>query len=130
MYNSYWYSNLIKPAFTPPAVIFSPVWIFLYATLLVSLILFSVKPAYENKLLGYLCFITQMLLNLIWSPAFFYFKNIGLALIIIILLDIFVILTMKRFFTVSKTAAIILLPYLIWISFATYLNTGFFILNR
>lgn len=130
MYNSYWYSNLIKPAFTPPAAIFSPVWIFLYATLLVSLILFSVKPAYENKLSGYLCFVTQMLLNLIWSPVFFYFKNIGLAFIIIILLDIFVILTIKRFFTVSKTAAVILFPYLIWISFATYLNTGFFILNR
>ena len=130
MFNSAWYSNLTKPIFTPPAGIFSPVWIFLYATLLISLILFAVKPTFKDKLRGYIYFITQMLLNLAWSPVFFYYKNIGLALIIVIVMDIFVVLTIKRFFIVSKTAAILLLPYLIWILFATYLNIGFFLLNK
>ncbi len=124
MYKTIWYDNLIKPAFNPPASIFSPVWIILYGTILVSLILFAIRPSSESKLKGYIYFITQMLLNLAWSPAFFYLHNIGLALGIIILLDITVIMTMIQFF-----ACYILIPYLLWILFATYLNVSFFVLN-
>ena len=129
MYNTIWYDNLIKPALNPPSEIFSPVWIILYGTILVSLILYTIKISRHKKLRGYIYFITQMLLNLAWSPAFFYLKNIGLALGIVILLDILVIMTIIQFYKVSKLSGITLIPYLIWILFATYLNIGFFVLN-
>ena len=61
--------------------------------------------------------------------AFFYLKNVVLAFFIIILLDILVILTISRFYRVSKMAAILLVPYFVWIIFATYLNFGYLILN-
>lgn len=129
MFNSIWYDSLTKPFLNPPAEIFSPVWIILYATILIALIVYTIKIAHKSKFLGYVYFVAQMVLNLIWSPVFFYFHNIGLALIIIILLDIAVFMNIKEFYSVSKISGIILIPYLIWILFATYLNISFFVLN-
>lgn len=129
MFKSVWYYNLIKPPFAPPDWIFSPVWSMLYFIILVAFLLYIVKPA-QNKKSGYIYFTTQLIFNLLWTPTFFYMKNIVLALIVIILLDIFVILTIKSFYKVSKISALILIPYLIWILFATYLNIGYLILNR
>lgn len=128
MFKSVWYYNLIKPPFVPPNWIFPPVWSILYLTLFVALLLYVFKPS-QNKKSGYIYFATQQILNLLWTPAFFYLKNIVLALIVIILLDIFVILTIKSFYKVSKISALILIPYLIWILFATYLNIGYLVLN-
>ncbi len=128
MYNSTWYMNLTKPVFSPPNWVFTPVWSFLYITLFSALSIYIYSYG-ENKNLGYLFFIIQMLLNIIWSPVFFGLKSIFGALIVVILLDIFVILTIWKFFKVSKIAGIILIPYLIWILFATYLNIAYLILN-
>jgi len=128
MYNSIWYENLVKPQFAPPDWVFAPVWTFLYITIFVSFVLFKVKPAY-NKTLGYIFFCIQMLLNIIWSPAFFVLKNPLLALFIVVLLDVFIILTIYRFYRVSKISAIVLIPYLLWTLFATYLNLGYLVLN-
>lgn len=128
MFKSVWYYNLIKPPFTPPDWVFPPVWSILYSTILVALLLYIVKPT-QNKKSGYIYFTTQLIFNLLWTPVFFYLKNMFLALIIIIFLDIFTILTIKSFYKVSKISALILIPYLIWILFATYLNIGYFLLN-
>ena len=128
MFDTLWFDTLIKPPFNPPAWIFTPVWIILYGMIFVSLLLYTIKPA-RNKMRGYIYFIIQMVLNLAWSPVFFLLHNITLALIIIILMDLFVILTIKRFYTVSKFAGMMLIPYFLWILFATYLNTAFLILN-
>lgn len=128
MFKSIWYYNLLKPPFAPPDWIFSPVWSILYCTIVIALLLYIFKPA-ENKKSGYIYFATQLILNCLWTPAFFYLQNILLALIIIILLDIFVLLTIYSFYKVSKFASLILIPYLIWILFATYLNIGYLILN-
>lgn len=128
MYSTLWFNNLIKPNFYPPAWLFTPVWIILYGIIFASLLFYTIKPA-RNKLRGYIYFIIQMVLNLAWSPVFFLLHNITLALVIIILMDLFVILTIKRFYTVSKFAGMMLIPYLLWILFATYLNTAFLILN-
>ena len=128
MFKSVWYYNLIKPPFVPPNWIFPPVWSILYLTLFVALLLYVFKPS-QNKKSGYIYFATQLILNLLWTPAFFYLKNIVLPLIVIILLDIFVILTIKSFYKVSKISALILIPYLIWILFATYLSIGYLVLN-
>ncbi len=129
MYNSIWYDSLVKPVLNPPSWIFPPVWSILYALIIISLFIYIFKNSLQNKSSGYVYFIIQLILNLAWSPIFFYFKNIGLALIIVVLLDYFVILTIKRFYSVSKISAILLIPYLLWILFATYLNTAFLILN-
>ena len=128
MFTSVWYSNLTKPPLAPPARIFPPVWSILYFSMLVALLLYLFKPA-QNKKSGYIYFIAQLFLNLLWAPVFFYLKNMFLALIVIILLDIFVILTIKSFYKVSKISGLILIPYLIWILFATYLNIGYLVLN-
>ena len=124
-----WYSTLIQPPLKPPAWLFAPVWTVLYITMAVSLFLYARKYTIKNKAWGYVLFFTQLLVNLSWSPAFFGLKNIGLALALIILLDILVFFNIIEFFKVSKSAGRCLIPYFIWILFATYLNLGIFILN-
>lgn len=128
MYNSLWYYSLTKPELCPPDSIFAPIWSVLYATMIISIIIYTLSFG-KNKFFGYLYFIVQASLNLIWPFAFFYLKNVVLAFFIIILLDILVILTISRFYRVSKIAAILLVPYFVWIIFATYLNFGYLILN-
>ena len=92
-----------------------------------SKILFSKS---DNKKIGYVCFFTQLILNFSWTPAFFIFKNIIVALIIIILLDIMIFFTIKEFAKVSRLSALFLVPYFLWVLFATYLNIGFLVLNN
>lgn len=129
MYNSLWYDSLTKPVLSPPSYIFPPVWSVLYVTIFISLILFIINKTKTSKKYGYIYFSIQMILNLLWSPAFFIMHNIGLALFIVILLDMSVILTIKNFYKVSVISAYLLIPYLIWIIFATYLNISYLILN-
>ena len=129
MHNLTWYNSLTKPFLNPPAWIFPPVWIILYTTIFIALIIYTIKFSEQDKLKGYVFFSIQLLLNLLWSPAFFIMHNIGLALIIVFLMDLFTILTIIKFHQISKTAGLILIPYLLWILFATYLNISYLILN-
>ena len=124
-----WYQTLNQPPLNPPSWIFLPMWIFLYATMFISFIIFAIKPYEEKKTYGYTLFFSQLFVNLCWSPMFFIMKNIGFALIILLILDILVFLTIKEFHRVSTFAGNLLIPYFIWIIFATYLNTGFLVLN-
>ena len=129
MFNSDWFNNLTKPPFTPPNQIFSPVWAFLYTTMFVSFVIYMLKNG-ENKFWGYTFFFIQLALNLLWSPVFFGLQLIGYALILILMLDITVFLTIIEFHKTSKTAAYLLIPYFLWLIYATYLNFGYFILNQ
>ena len=129
MFNSLWFDNLIKPAFAPPSSIFSPVWSILYLMIIVSFCIYFLSKSHNDKKSGYIFFTIQLLLNFLWSPTFFGLKNIGLALIIVVMLDLFVLFTIKRFYIISKIAGLLLVPYFIWILFATYLNFGYFVLN-
>ncbi len=128
MYKSVWYNSLTKPVFAPPDWLFTPAWMLLYLLIFISLIVYITSEG-ENKKSGYIYFAIQIILNFIWSPVFFLLKNIFLAFVVILLLDIFVILTIKKFYSVSKIAAWLLIPYLVWILYATYLNLGYFVLN-
>ena len=121
MYDFTWYQSLIKPPLAPPAWLFSPVWIILYISIAISLFLYARKPSPKSKAWGYVLFFTQLLVNLAWTPAFFGIKNMTLALVIVILLDILVLFTIIEFSKTSKTAGKILIPYFIWILFATFL---------
>ena len=129
MYSSDWYQNLIKPPFAPPDAVFAPAWSLLYLTIFAALIVYIVKPG-GNKKAGYIYFTLQLALNLAWSPVFFIAHSIFAAFLIIILLDIFALLAANKFYKVSKTAGLLLLPYLFWLIYASYLNFGYLILNR
>jgi len=128
MFDFLWYKNLAKPPLSPPDWIFTPVWIVLYILIFASLALYFVRKA-ENKKSGYIYYFAQLLLNFIWFPIFFWMQNIKLAFVDIILLVIFVILTIYKFYSVSKFSGLILVPYLLWIIFAAYLNAGILFLN-
>ena len=125
-----WYETLEKPPFSPPNRIFGPVWITLYALMGISLFIIwqrglkapGVKPA--------LFFFTlQLLLNALWSWAFFGLRSPLIGLLDIVLLWVAILLTIRSFYMVSKTAGLLLFPYLLWVSFAAILNFSLWILN-
>ena len=129
MYNSFWYNNLVRPFLSPPAYIFTPVWIVLYLTMALALILYIREFSIKEKSWGYIFFAVQLVLNLLWSPVFFGLQNIALALVVLVFLDMFVLLTIKTFYSISKISGLIIVPYFIWLLFATYLNIGYLFLN-
>ncbi len=124
-----WYQTLNLPFLTPPAWIFQPAWVILYTLIFISLIIFASKLTEKSKLWGYVLFFAQLVLNFMWTPMFFGLHKILWALVIIILLDILVFYNIREFFIVSKKSAYFLIPYFLWIIFATYLNAGILILN-
>jgi len=123
-----WYTTLNRPLLTPPGWLFGPVWTLLYAMMAIALWLVWESPT-PKKSPAITAFGIQLALNALWSPLFFYLKNPGLAFIEIILLWISIIATLYLFKRHSKTAALLLVPYLLWVSFAVYLNLFFWLLN-
>lgn len=121
-----WYQSLAKPPGTPPPWVFGPVWSVLYLLMGVFLGRLIVRRA--GKATAF--FGIQFLLNLAWTPVFFGLQQPGVALVVILLLLFFLILTIRISRKHDKPAALLLLPYLAWVAYATYLNAGFFILNR
>lgn len=119
-----WYATLVRPSFAPPNWVFGPVWTVLYTLIGISLYLI-----WSNKKGSLKLFLFHLFLNAIWSPIFFGAKNLGLALLVIIIMDITLVMIIKSFYKVNKIAGLILVPYLMWISFATVLNFSFWQLN-
>lgn len=119
-----WYALLNKPSFSPPNWLFGPVWTILYTLIGISLYLIWTSKKGSVKL-----FLFHLFLNTIWSPIFFGVKNLGLAFVVIILMDITLIKIIKNFYKVNKRAAYLLVPYLLWISFASLLNFSLWQLN-
>lgn len=122
-----WYASLAKPFFSPPNWLFGPVWITLYLLMGISLYLVWVKKAEKKKALW--LFGVQLALNAVWSPVFFGMQNIMLAFVVIVFLWLAIILTIIYFYKVSKKAAYLMLPYIIWVSFAAVLNLALWLLN-
>lgn len=122
-----WYANLGQPAGTPPNWVFGPVWTLLYTLMGVAFALVWKRGFGDLTLTA---FLTQLLLNLVWTPIFFGLHQIALALVVIILLWVAIVFTIQRFNRRSKSAALLLIPYLAWVSYATYLNAGYWVLNR
>ncbi len=126
-----WYAALNKPVFSPPNYLFAPVWTVLYILMGISFYLIWKKgiKSRKNREAIFL-FGTQLVLNTVWSPVFFGAKNILLALIIIIAMWFYIVKTIVAFRKVDKTAALLLYPYIAWVSFATVLNFSIWMLNR
>ncbi|NDK07941.1 tryptophan-rich sensory protein [Candidatus Gracilibacteria bacterium] len=124
-----WYVDLVKPFFNPPNWIFGPVWTILYIMIGISFYLVWKEGFGNNKTRLLVIYFIQLSLNFAWSFSFFYFGNPLLGLINIILLLIFIGLNIKVFYDVKKWAGYLLIPYLLWVMFATVLNFSIFILN-
>ncbi len=124
-----WYSTLQKPMLNPPAWLFGPVWVTLYLLMGVSLWLIWKSDSAEKKRAIWL-FVIQLALNAVWSPVFFGARSVGNALAIIVLLWAAIVLTILIFKKISKTAAWLLVPYILWVSFAAYLNFAIWMLNK
>ncbi|MBI5554219.1 MAG: tryptophan-rich sensory protein [Candidatus Diapherotrites archaeon] len=124
-----WYSELIKPTFTPPSWVFGPAWITLYT--LMGIALFVVWQERTNKRIqkGILLFGIQLALNTGWSVLFFGLRQPFYAFIEIILLWLVLAFTLREFLKINKTAAYLLLPYLAWVSLAMALNYSVWVLN-
>lgn len=124
-----WYRQLAKPPFNPPAWIFGPVWTLLYMLMGVSAWLVWRRPGLPAAQYPLLLFAVQMTLNGAWSWIFFGFHRTGLALIDILLLWAAIAATLLSFWRIRKTAAVLLIPYLLWVTFAVYLNASLWRLN-
>ncbi len=125
-----WYEGLTKPALNPPAWLFGPVWTLLYILMAVAawLVWRSRKPKRDRHVaLG--LYLVQLLLNALWSWIFFGLHSLTGALVEILLLNVAIIATIFAFRRVSVTAARIMVPYWLWVCFATYLTWGIRSLN-
>ena len=125
-----WYATLKKPSFTPPNWIFSPVWISLFLLMGISLFLVWRRTDHPKFKIAFFFFFVQLIFNVLWSIAFFGLKSPLLGLIDIILLWIAILLTIQNFLKISKFAGVLLIPYLLWVSFAALLNFSLWLLNR
>jgi tryptophan-rich sensory protein len=126
-----WYANLNKPAFNPPGWVFGPVWTTLYIMMGISAFLVW-RKGLDSKLVrvALACFIVQLILNAIWTPLFFGLHSPLAGLIDIVLLLSAIDLTVILFLRISKPAALLLVPYGLWVLFATILNASIYLLNR
>lgn len=122
------YALLIKPVLSPPDWVFGIVWTLLYAMMgLAAFLVYRIHTNASDKAMT--SFTVQLALNFSWSIIFFRFEAFWVAFIVILLMDIIVAYTIYLFSKVQKTSAKLMIPYLIWILFATYLNFGIAILN-
>ena len=124
-----WYATLKKPFFNPPNWIFSPVWISLFILMGISLFFVWRRTDHPKFKIAFFFFFVQLIFNVLWSIAFFGLKSPLLGLIDIILLWIAILLTIQNFLKISKFAGVLLIPYLLWVSFAALLNFSLWILN-
>lgn len=126
-----WYAGLEKPPGTPPNWVFGPVWTTLYLMIGTSLALVWHKaPEGQAKTRALVIFAVQMVLNLVWTPVFFGGHLVLAGLLVIALLWITILMTILAFKPLHRAAAWLLVPYLLWVSYATYLNAGIWWLNR
>ncbi len=132
-----WYDMLYKPALNPPNWIFSPAWTILY--ILMGIAAFLVWSSYAKASEGLAkkqikialgVFGIQLFLNIIWSIIFFTFHSPFWALVDLIALWLAIVITIFYFYKISKPAAWLLIPYILWVTFAGYLNYSIWVLNQ
>ena len=125
-----WYSKLNRPPLTPPNWVFGPVWSVLYIMIAISLILYIKQTHKHPAYWAYAAIILHLITNFTWTGIFFGLQRLGWALIDILLLDITLAILIYHFWQTAKLSSILLWPYLVWVIFATYLNAGFYYLNK
>jgi translocator protein len=125
-----WYTELAKPALNPPAWVFGPVWTLLFILMGVAVWLVWKRGVGEPGVKRALViFDIQLILNVLWSIIFFGLHSPGGALVEMVFLWLAILAMIAAFYKISKTAAWLLLPYILWVSFAVYLNYAIWVLN-
>jgi len=125
-----WYAALIKPGFTPPDWVFAPVWTTLYLLMGVSLFLVlrqGISSTEVKKAAG--AFLAQLVLNFLWTPVFFGLHALWAGFLVIIVLWLCIAATMALFHRISRPAAYLLVPYFLWVGYASALNLAIALLN-
>ena len=122
-----WYSELTKSNFNPPDWIFAPVWTTLYLMMTLAIWFFWHSKNREMNTI-YIYFI-HVVFNTTWSVMFFGFHNIFLALVNLIILILLIVILILRFGRVNKVSSYLMIPYLLWSSFALFLNYSLLVLN-
>lgn len=125
-----WYAGLSRSALTPPSWVFGPVWTTLYLLMGIAAYLVWRKGAEKKEVSTALwIFMLQLALNTLWSIIFFGLHSTLGALIEIVVLWLAIVVTIAAFARISRAAALLLLPYLCWVSFASYLTYSIWVLN-
>lgn len=128
-FDSQFYNKLNKPVFSPPKWVFAPVWSILYILMFASIVIVGKNTPVYLKPAAISIFLLQLVLNLIWTPMFFVHHKIKNALFICITLTVTVLFMIILFAQISKIAALLLIPYLIWLILASTLNFAIVKLN-
>ena len=125
-----WYATLQKPPFTPPNWLFAPAWITLYLLMGISAFIIW-RRGLDNRWVkqALIIFLIQLILNALWSVAFFGLESPLYGVIVIAALWVAILLTILKFFKVSSGAAVLMLPYILWVTFAAVLNVSIWVLN-
>lgn len=120
----------IKPPLVPPASVFPIVWAILFTLIGIAFCLvINTDTDKETKRIAIFVFLLQLALNFLWSILFFKYRLCGLAFIDVALLWFMIFVNFIVFYRIRKTAGYLLIPYLLWVGFALYLNAGYCILN-
>lgn len=130
MYDKSWYESLNKSSLTPPSWVFGIVWPILYLLMFLSFFIVQQNPKCVPFCKPLYFFLIQLGFNLVWTTLFFKMKQPKLALLDLILTVIFTFITVYQFKKISKIGFYLLLPYLIWICFALYLNFYIVLKNK
>jgi translocator protein len=118
---SKWYKSLNQSPLTPPSWVFPIAWTTLYALIIASGVVFLTNGG-SVRSVGFLYYCAAWVLNLSWSPAFFTYQRPDISFVIILGMLAFIIMNIRSFYSVSRLASYLLVPYVLWVSFATYLN--------
>jgi len=125
-----WYAALVKPELNPPSWVFGPVWSLLYAFMAISAWrVWRLRHKDSCARIALFIYAGHLVLNAFWSVAFFGLQNLSLAFGVILALLSLIAVLIVLFYRVDKLAGILFLPYLAWVSFATYLNLSIMLLN-
>ena len=128
--NNTWFDNLNKPSWNPPSWLFAPVWGLLYFLMGISLwLIWKSNVDHNKKRNAIILFGFQLLFNFLWSILFFRFESPALAFVDIVLLALFILICIFRFYPINRSAAWLLVPYILWVCFAAFLNYTIWKLN-
>lgn len=123
------YTTLVKPPLSPPGWLFGIIWSILYLLMGIAAYIIYQSPETLGRNKAITLYWVQLFVNFLWPIVFFRFEWYWISVVIILLLDVLVLVTTIWFYKINKVAGYLMIPYLLWILFATYLNIGIAFLN-
>lgn len=123
------YTSLNKPPLSPPGWLFGVIWPVLYLLMGIAAYIIYLTPQTPRREKAINLYWVQLFVNFLWPIVFFRFEWFWISVLVILLLDVLVLITTIWFFRINKIAGYLMIPYLLWIFFATYLNIGIAVLN-